>query len=268
MRVRITFWDRKLVSYLPINTNYYLSKLLDKIIKKHQEYLQSLIPQRCNNGGTFDTYTFSQLIIPSRRIEHKRIAVYSPDLYWYISSPYHQFISILAREFRLRKQVKIAGNSYSVSKFQFIKPPVFSSGIHKFTCLSPITVTRNNNSNLGGKLSLGNYLMPDSAEFETRLLAETHTKLNLLTNNQINNIEFSLEFDKKYLKRKNNKISKLIAIEKNKEKPHYIRAVFAPLRISTTPDILTIIYDAGLGSYNALGFGMIRKINTKKPGSS
>jgi CRISPR-associated endoribonuclease Cas6 len=263
MRIRITLRDRELISYLPINTNYYLSKLLDAIITKHQTYLEALIPNRFQNGRKFDLYTFSQLIIPNRRIEHRRIAVYSPVLYWYISSPYYQFISILAREFRIRRRIKIAENFYMVSKFHFLKQPSFSSGNDKFTCLSPISLTRDNNFKLGGKRSLDNFLLPHDAEYLNRLKDDTFNKLARITNGQIYFKKFSLEFDKDYIERKNNKISKLIAIEKNKKMNHYIRAVLAPFHISTTPDILKLIYDTGLGSFTTMGFGMIQRIDSK-----
>jgi CRISPR-associated endoribonuclease Cas6 len=194
---------------------------------------------------------------------NSKIAVYSPELYWYIASPFHQFISILAKEFRLRKQVKIAGNSYVVSEFQFLKQPSFSSGDEKFTCLSPISLIRDNNLKLGGKLSLKNFLLPDDADYKERLIDDTFYKLDRLTNKKFKRKRFSLEFDEKYIEQKNYKISKLIAIEKNKKKNHYIRAVLAPFKISTTPDILKLIYDTGLGSFTTMGFGMIRKVKTK-----
>lgn len=267
MRIRLTLRDWKLVSYLPINTNYYLARLLDMVINRHKDYLQSLIPHHYDQGRKFDLFTFSQLIIPTRSIEHNRIAVYSSELYWYICSPYHQFISILAREFRLKSRIKIASNTYIVSQFEYLEHPLFSTGDAKFTCLSPITLTRDTESKFEDRSASPHFLLPDNAEYSNRMIKETCSKLTIITNNKINRIKFSLEYDKKYIQRKNNKISKLIAIEKNKQKPQYIRAVFAPLKISTTPDILTLIYDAGLGSYNAMGFGMIRQIQGSNPGS-
>jgi CRISPR-associated endoribonuclease Cas6 len=263
MRIRITFRDRELISYLPVNTNFYLAKLLAKMINKHDAYLQSLVRSHCRKGYKFDLYTFSQLIIPSRRIEYKKIAVYSPEMYWYISSPFHQFISLLVREFRIHRQVKIAGNIYKVAGFEFLKMPHFASKNEKFTCLSPITLTRNDYTSLGGKLSLNNYLLPDQSEYKERLIDSILNTLNRITSCKIKHIKFSLEFDKKYIKRKNNKISKLIAIEHNKKKPTYIRGVLAPFKVSSTPDILKLIYDTGLGSLTTMGFGMIQKVHQK-----
>jgi CRISPR-associated endoribonuclease Cas6 len=264
MRIRITFRDRQLISYLPVNTNYYLANLLDKMMGKHTAYLKSLIPDRHQNGQKFDLYTFSQLIIPSRRVEHKKIAVYSPEIYWYISSPCHQFISLLAKEFRLRRQVTIAGNSYLVKEFQFLKMPKFTAENEKFTCLSPISLARNDTSPLGGKLTLDNFLLPDNCHFNERLIASIVSKVNCTTNSQKVDLKFSLEFDKKYLERKKNRISKLIAIENSRKRPVYIRAVLAPFRISTTPEILPIIYDTGIGSFTTMGFGMIQKVHSRK----
>ena len=76
-------------------------------------------------------------------------------------------------------------------------------------------------------------------------------------------VKFDLEFDKKYLERKKYKISKLIAIENNRKKPAYIRGVLAPFKLSTTPEVLKIIYDTGIGSFTTMGFGMIHKVAAK-----
>jgi len=144
-----------------------------------------------------------------------------------------------------------------------LKMPHFTSQNEKFTCLSPITLTRNDYTRLGGKLSLNNFLLPEHSEYQERLIALIANRLNRIAHCKMQPIKFSLEFDKKYIKRKNNRVRKLIAIENNKKKPTYIRGILAPFKISTTPEILNVIYDTGLGSFTTMGFGMIQKVHSK-----
>ena len=266
MRIRITLRDRKRISYLPINTNYYLADLLSKLTKNYETYLKSFLPKKLYKSERFNFYTFSQLIIPNRKIEKSSLAVYSPELYWYVSSPFTQYLEVLAEELYKRKWIIIANNRYELRSIEFMQAPSFNGDEVHFTCLSPITILCNGNTNLRGKLTLDNFLFPEHKDFKTKLIDDIKHKYEVLTDCRLNNISFEFDFDAHYLKKRNNKISKLIAIEKNKQSPDYIRGFFAPFKVKTNPDILNLIYDTGLGQFNSMGFGMVAKVTPKNNG--
>ena len=263
MRIRITLRDRKRISYLPINTNYYLAELLGKLTKNYESFLVSLLPEKLQKSGKFNFYTFSQLIIPNRKIEKSRLAVYSPELCWYVASPFIQYLEIVAEELYKRKWIIIADNRYELRSIEFLKTPSFNGNEIHFTCLSPIAVLCNGDTNLRGKLTLDNFLFPEHKDFKPKLIEDIKLKYILLMGDRLKNIFFEFEFDAEYLRKRKNKISKLIAIEKNKHAPDYIRGFFAPFKVKTEQKILNLIYNIGLGQFNFMGFGMIAKVSQK-----
>jgi CRISPR-associated endoribonuclease Cas6 len=260
MRIQITLRDKKRISYLPINTNYYLADLLSKLTKNYESLLKSILPTNGCNHEKFNFYTFSQLIIPNRKIEKSKIAIYSAELYWYVSSPFPLYLEILAKELLRRKWVNIADNRYETRSIKFLHTPSFNGEEVHFTCLSPVTILRNGDTNLRGKLTLESFLFPEHKEFKIKLIDDIKLKYRLLKGRDLDDILFEFTIDSHYLRKRNNKISKLIAIEKNKETPDYIRGFLAPFKVKTAPEILRLIYDAGLGQFNPLGFGMIATI--------
>jgi CRISPR-associated endoribonuclease Cas6 len=156
-----------------------------------------------------------------------------------------------------------ANNRYELRSIEFMQTPSFNGDEVNFSCLSPITILRNGDTNLRGKLTLDNFLFPEHKDFKTKLIDDIKHKYEVLMDCRLNNIYFEFNFDAHYLKKRNNKISKLIAIEKNKQSPDYIRGFFAPFKVKTIPEILNIIYDIGLGQFNSMGFGMVAKVIPK-----
>ncbi|HID38785.1 MAG TPA: hypothetical protein EYP36_04630, partial [Calditrichaeota bacterium] len=84
-----------------------------------------------------------------------------------------------------------------------------------------------------------------------------YKKINIFTKRD--HLDFELEFDKEYLKRRRNKITKVITLEG--EEQEQIRGVLAPLSIKAEPEILRLIYDMGLGQLNNWGFGMVERVH-------
>ena len=266
MRIQITLRDKKRISYLPINTNYYLADLLSKVTKNYEPLLTSFIPTNGSPQEKFNFYTFSQLIIPNRKIEKSKLAIYSAELYWHIASPFSQYLEILAKELMKRKWISIADNRYEIRYIDFFPTPPFNGCEAHFTCLSPVTVLNNGDTTLRGKLTLENFLFPEHKDFKKKLIDDIKWKYKLLYGRELKNIVFDFKIDSQYLRKRNNKITKLIAIEKNKKTPDYIRGFLAPFKLKTTSEVLKLIYDAGLGQFNPMGFGMLAKVQDRNNG--
>jgi len=265
MRIKITFINQQKKTNLPINTNYYLVKLINKLTYEYRRYLNALLPydQRKRN---FDLYTFSQLIIPHRKIERDQISILSHEFHWYVASPFYQFLGLLAKELRQRGNIQIAEHRFGVGKVSFISSPVFEKAEAQFTCLSPVAVyrmrvSRKQRSAFHFK---NGYLLPDEGEYISYLKRDLIEKYNTLQKKRVlNHLNLELEYDPIYIKKKNNRITKVITLENGERLPEQVRGVLAPLSVKAEPDILRLIYDAGLGQLNNFGFGMVETVHAR-----
>lgn len=262
MRIKITFTNPNKITYLPINANYYLVGLINHLIYEYRRYLNSLIPGNKRQRKIFDMYTFSQLIIPNREVIDFQIGIRSSEFYWFISSPYYQFLGLLAKELRERNFVRIYDTWFGLEKVEYICSPEFKNAEAQFTCLSPVAVYRQQFCNLcyyPNQFQKG-YILPDESEYISFLERDLLYKYNLVQNKKLNRINFDFEFDHNYLRRRNNKITKIITLENDAEISDQVRGVLAPIHIKAEPEVLRFIYDAGLGQLNNLGFGMVETV--------
>ena len=258
MRIKITFNNPASRTDLPINTNYYLVCLISALAKGYASYLRSLCSSD-RGSKYFDMFTFSQLIIPLREIESRKISILSEQFYWYVASPYPQFLGIISSRLRSFKNIWIAGQSFEVDTIEFLPSPRFDGPEARFTCLSPVTVRRRRSAvKKAGNHS--KYIFPFEEDYISFLEDDLLNKYNRLRSNKRDKLDFNLEFDRDYLRKRNNKIVKVITIEKDDEHNNQIRGVLAPLAIQADPDVLQLIYNTGLGHYNSMGFGMVERI--------
>jgi len=264
MRIKITFKNLQQETLLPINTNYYLVKLINGLTFEYRRYLNSLLPAEYRNQH-FDMYTFSQLIIPKRRIVNYEIGILSSEFHWYIASPYYQFLGLIAKELRSRDKIKIYKHSFGLSEVNFITAPVFDNSEARFTCLSPVAVYRQRNSKRHSSFHLkSGYILPDDSDYLSSIKRDLVQKYNTIERNNIDSLDFDLKYDPDYIRRRNNRITKVITLENGQKLPEQVRGVLAPLRIKADPDVLRIVYDTGLGQLNNYGFGMVETINTQQ----
>ena len=266
MRIRITFANSKKNTYLPINTNFYLVKLIEQLTFEYHRYLNSLFPNS-NRNQKFNMYTFSQLIIPYRKIVRDKIGIISSEFHWYVASPYYQFLGILAKELRSSEHVQIAGHTFGVRGVQFITSPGFKKSEAQFTCLSPVAVFRQRGAkkNNASMYLKSGYLLPDEGDYLTNLKKDLIWKYNTVQKqNTINHLDLELQYDQRYIEKKNNRITKVITLENGGGLPEQVRGVLAPLSVKAAPDILQLIYDAGLGQLNNYGFGMVEVVHSRR----
>jgi CRISPR-associated endoribonuclease Cas6 len=210
-------------------------------------------------------YTFSQLIIPYRKINRDKIGIISSEFHWYVASPYYQFLGLLAKELRISNSIKIAGHRFGVNSVNFITSPSFEGSEAQFTCLSPVAVFRQRVSakkNTSMHLKSG-YLLPDEREYLTNLKKDLIWKYNTVQKqNVLKHLDLELQYDQQYIEKKNNRITKVITLENGRALPEQVRGVLAPLSVKAEPDILRLIYDAGLGQLNNYGFGMVEVVHS------
>ncbi len=259
MRIKITFACKDGPTSIPINTNYYIVTLINFLCHEYKKYLKALVSLK-QNVSNFDIYTFSQLIIPLRKIEKFKINILSEGFFLYISSPYYQFLSILSQELLKRKKAKIFDQWFDINDVDFIASPEFNDTETQFTCLSPVTVYKSEQKKNKDK-QYQKYLFPNEDDYTQCLEKDLLQKYNLINNEQRSHLDLNIQFDTNYMKRKKNKITKVITLENKSPNPAQIRGVLAPFKIQADPDVLRVIYDAGLGRLNNLGFGMVETVS-------
>jgi len=264
MRIRVTFKNNNVTSSLPINTNYYLSETLQQISYEYNSFLYSLIPRRYRNGRAFDFFTFSQLLIPKRKIINRKIVVMSKEFHWYISSPFHQFLGIIAHGLRKRGKIRIRNQVYEIERVAFLKSPKFSEEGMRFKCLSPVIIQLTKNENIQGVRTLGNFILPDDEKFIDKVREDIEYKFRMVKGYSLRKLDFKMRFDERYLQSRDFKITKLVAIERKRHRPDMVRGFLAPFYIKARPEVLQLIYDTGLGDLNKLGFGMVERVDLKR----
>jgi CRISPR/Cas system endoribonuclease Cas6 (RAMP superfamily) len=78
------------------------------------------------------------------------------------------------------------------------------------------------------------------------------------------NEKLHLQFYKNYVKRKGGfeKITKLITIKESNVHEHAkIKAIYSPLNLSGSPELMQITWEAGIWNYCSQGFGMGDLVN-------
>jgi CRISPR-associated endoribonuclease Cas6 len=260
MRLKVTFVNSKKAEIvIPINTNYYLVKIINELIYEYKYYLLALLPDRINKRF-FDQYTFSQLIIPKRIVATNIITILSDNFYWYISSPYFQFLGILAKELRERRWIKVKNSRLDIEMVEYMGTPEFTDDTARFTCLSPVAVSRQYSpgfvQDYHSNKSL--YILPGEEEYLEHIEMDLLQKYNKFQKQKKERINFNLEFDQNYLRKRNNRITKIIRLEREDNSVN-VMGILAPFCIKADPDVLQMIYDLGLGQFNSLGFGMVEK---------
>lgn len=126
-----------------------------------------------------------------------------------------------------------------------------------FTCVSPIAVNEKNR--LVSKNCITYNPNKTNKLFSTLLKQDLMNKYKALTGKDYpNDFDFEFYFDKEYIEKRKNNISKLITFETRK-----IKAYEAPFTIKAPPDLIEIAYKCGLGNNNDIGFGCIESVKNK-----
>lgn len=261
MRIKITFSNPHNDTPIPINTNYYLVRLIDNLTSEYRRYLQSLLGND-RRKDKFDLYTFSQLLVPKRKIVENEIRILSTEFHWFIASPFHQFLGLIAKQLRDRKRVKLYRHRFPIQAVEFVNAPEFNDAEARFTCLSPVAVYRQRrmSKNRNPVHFKAGYILPNEQDYLSFIKKDLIYKYKLIEQNAIDDMDFDLQYDADYIRKRNNRITKVITMENGDRLPEQVRGVLAPLKVKADPQFLRIMYDSGLGQLNNLGFGMLEMV--------
>ena len=245
MRLRIELVPKEKNFSLPLSYNYYLASLIFYSLFLASPSFSRFLHEEGFEGMKF--FTFSQLLIPDRKIEGDRICG-SSFLSFFVSSPIPEILEKLVTGLYKQDELKIGEESFLLSSVEVVPEPEFKEEM-KFSCLSPIVVSK---GVLRGEKLRALYLTHEDPEFEEAVRQNLLHKYRVLLGKEPEDKRLSISFDSEYIERRKGKITKLLEYKGTK-----IRGVLAPFTARGSIELLKLGYDAGFGEKNSLGFGMV-----------
>jgi CRISPR-associated endoribonuclease Cas6 len=236
---------------LPLNSNYFQTALIYHIINSSSsEYSTFLHDQGYVFEGhkPFKFFTYSQFIVPKKRIEGENLVSLSPEIYWHISSPIDEFVQHLVLGLYEHNELNLQEARLRIETAEAVPAPAFTTKM-KFSLLSPIVV-----STLRENETTAYYIRPEeSAAFSEGVRKNLMAKYQTLFEKPPENDDLELTFDQDYINKRNGKISRLIRIKETQ-----IKGVMAPFFVTGSKELIWLGYECGFGEKNSMGFGMAR----------
>lgn len=303
MRIRLTLLPADKKAVLPINYNYYLTSLIYRFIfSSSRDYSSFLHNEGYRIGESkkgFKLFTYSMLNGKKYTVKSDVIIFENAPIIWEISSPVDVFLQhLITGAFTQGHAINIGNNQrgagFLIDRVETAPKPEFKETM-RFTCLSPITVSRIYDKKAGaGKAAVNNfaaefnedvdkdggvfiddidlgchYIRPWEDGFSEAIEQNLIKKYRLVygkdPNGGLDNLgnfgkgnkkpDFRITIDKDYMNKRSGKITKKINF-KNTE----IIGFMAPFEVRGNPELIEIGYEAGFGEKGSIGCGMVREI--------
>ncbi len=297
MRVKLTLLPVGKTVSLPVNYNYFLTGLIYKIIENSSKDYAGFLHDKGYRLGEskkgFKLFTYSMLMGGSVRVNGDKIIFSKGQVHWQISSPVDDFIQhLITGVFAKGQEIEIQPrsnrsnssnslnslnglsslngslkNGFLIKRVETLPMPEFKK-IMRFTCLSPITISkvtcsnRSSSSNslnglnglscLSGPLSC-HYIRPWEEGFSEAIKKNLIKKYKLVTGKDSEDSDFKITINTDYMNKKSGKIIKNINF-----KGTNIIGFMAPFEVTGNPELIEIGYEAGFGEKGSMGFGMVR----------
>ena len=188
----------------------------------------------------FKLFTFSKVI--GKLIKKGNILTFEPEITLYFASPLIDIVSSSAKTFLKKNSLRLGRNNLELVSIEVIKPKVDEEITVR--CLSPITVYKTPEGEKRFR-----YLNPWEEEFYQLI------KKNLIK-------KYEIIYGRSY---KEHIEVEPVKISKNYRKKVVYRGTLIEAwegyyKLKGSQDILRIALEAGLGSKNPQGFGMVERI--------
>jgi CRISPR-associated endoribonuclease Cas6 len=235
---------------LPINYQYELSAWIYKIIAQGDRRYAEWLHQNgfSDKHRNFRLFVFSNLYSPGAKPEKDRLILTSEKASFILSllpeKSTEAFIKGIfkAQEFTLGD--RISKVQFRVQYVELIPPPDFKE--YTFKGLSPIVVTTVQENSKHPR-----YVNPDEKDYGSMIINNLKEKYNLFYQKPFEGDEifnFALLSPVR---------SKLIRIKAGTQEETQVRGFLFKFRMEADPELLKIMYNAGMGEKNAQGFGCV-----------
>ncbi|EYE89391.1 CRISPR-associated protein Cas6 [Fervidicella metallireducens AeB] len=249
MRLRITIKPIKNKA-MNINYNYYLSSLCYSFLNKGNKNFAKMLHEEGfeASGKKFKLFTFSQLFCERYKIDGTYVT-FLDCVNWYVSSPINEFILYFAQALLNEEKINIGGVEFLVENVEVLEQIKLKERTI-FKSLSPIVV--NSGEIINGEFKQI-FLSIDNEKFKENLKNNLIKKYFALYKSLPKNLNLDINMlDKDKYKR-----GKRINIKNS-----FIKGYMATFEVSGSEELILMGYDAGYGSKNSMGCGMVEIINT------
>ena len=244
MQLNLTFTAKRPLA-LPLGHHAALQGFIYSLLRQSPEYSEFLHDIGYGDSPhAFKLFVFSTL--RGKHVISDSKIIFTDKMYLDIRSPKQEFCRTIfsalfsKEEFELDHQPIRLENCVSSNK-------QISSGSIDIQMLSPLTLST---TYMEGDRKKTRFISPIDDDFADALNHNLRSKYEAsfqkATNESVELVPLDFGKTKKYITKFNNHI--------------YINAWNGKYRLSGSPEILSFLYDAGLGSRNSQGFGMFEEI--------
>ena len=240
MQIKITL-DSKDNIILPLGHHAALQGFIYSIIKSNPEYSEFLH----NEGYGNSAHRYKLFVFSTLRGHHKIInnkIIFTDKICLEIRSPKNDFCDILLKSLQTSDSLELFRQPIALTECSFSKKTITEEDIN-IRMLSPITLSTTEYEN---EKKHTRYIMPTDSDFNNALNHNLQSKYEAFTGHKctsdVSLTPLSFSEKDKYVTKFNNRI--------------YINAWNGDYRLQGPSELLTFLYDTGLGSRNSQGFGM------------
>ncbi len=255
MRLALSLRPDRIPCIIPFDYAHALTAVVYGFLDSaSHDYARFLHDEGYRSGAKrFKLFTFSQLLIPKRKIKKDGLVCLSSEIAWQISSPISEFIEHLAQGLLSLGRMRLGANAFGIERVEVLPAPRFS---REMSCrsLSPIVVALG--SEREGKFG-ARYLRAGDPEFPEAIRKNLLKKFVLVHGREPASDELSIEFARDYLRRRGEGIYRLVDYKGTK-----IKAIMAPFTVRGSAELIAMGYEAGFGEKNSMGFGMVEVIQS------
>ncbi|MCX7668334.1 MAG: CRISPR-associated endoribonuclease Cas6, partial [Atribacterota bacterium] len=245
MRVRLTFVSEKEQKlFLPLHYNHLIQALIYRILP------EGLARDLHGEGFSYEKrhfklFTFSRLLEQGQSVAQsgRRMLSFPGRISFFFATPRDEILESLLREAFTKKLIAILGQDVFLTEVHIMPEPKWSSPL-TLRLLSPVTVYRTVEEN-GRRIT--HFLSPREQEFNRLLVENARKKYFLVTGKTAEKLSFSLE-PFRFSERRN----RVVVLFKGTP----VAAWTGIFHLRGDPELIAVVYQAGLGSKNSAGFGM------------
>lgn len=252
MRLKIELISNQKVK-LPVGYNAYIQALVYNFLDKADSKWLHDEGYKFENRQ-FRLFTFSSILERGDYIREKKLFIFPENISFYISSPLEWVLEQIAKNFIKSTKVRIGSNDLIISSIDVMKPVKFTNSSIKVRAITPIEVHSTIVKPDGKKLTY--YYSPFEKEFNNLINENSKKKWKSLFRKDC---EYNISI---YPHFRGSGYERIVYFGTGDNKT-IIKGWKGYFEVSGEIEILQFIYDAGLGSRNSQGFGMVEVVDNE-----
>ena len=257
MRVLLTLSAARSQARLPLNYNHAVASLIYGILGSASEKFAAMLHDTGFEvaGRRFKLFTFSRLMPRASHVAGGNLVLDDPQVELLISSPLREFVETFVAGLFQSETFRIDREEFHLEAAQTLAAPEFSSPM-TFRALSPITETVPE----AGREHARFLSVNDSDELWSEIIGRNLSrKYVALHQTEPEDTSLRWEWDREYIEQyesRGKRASVLLSIGSGPEEIK-VRGWLAPFTVSGSIELIRLGYEAGYGSRNSIGFGMV-----------